>query len=178
MLYCIVCEGCLQSWQVGRQNLLEWLMVMQKIARLCVYCGSSLGADPEFEKAARELGSALAQAGIELVYGGGRIGLMGAIADAVLAGGGRVTGIIPKSLRNVELAHAGLTELLTVGSMHERKRLMAERSDAFAILPGGIGTLDEAFEIVTWRQLHLHEKPIYLVDVSGYWQPLTALLDH
>jgi uncharacterized protein (TIGR00730 family) len=151
---------------------------MQRITRLCVYCGSAAGLDPRYHAAARELGEALAAAGIELVFGGGRIGLMGVVADAVLAGGGRVVGIIPDRLRSAELAHKGATELVVAGSMHDRKRLMAERADAFAVLPGGIGTLDETFEILTWRQLGLHDKPIFLVDVAGYWRPLRDLLDH
>ena len=150
---------------------------MQHITRLCVYCGSAGGLDPRYEAAAWELGEALATAGIELVFGGGRVGLMGVLADAVLTGGGRVVGIIPRRLRDAELAHPGAGELVIVGSMHERKRQMAERADAFAILPGGIGTLDETFEILTWRQLGLHDKPIFLVDVAGYWQPLRDLLD-
>ena len=151
---------------------------MQHVTRLCVYCGSAAGLDPCYQDAARELGGALAKAGIELIFGGGRVGLMGVLADAVLAGGGRVVGIIPRRLRDAELAHPGAGELVIVGSMHERKRQMAERADAFAILPGGIGTLDETFEILTWRQLGLHDKPIFLVDVAGYWQPLRDLLDH
>jgi uncharacterized protein (TIGR00730 family) len=152
--------------------------VVQAIRRLCVYCGSSVGDDPRYRDAARDLGGRLAAAGIELVFGGGRVGLMGVLADAVLAGGGRVTGVIPERLRARELAHDGVSELIVTASMHERKRTMAERSDAFAILPGGIGTLDETFEIVTWRQLELHDKPIFVVDVAGYWQKLLALLDH
>ena len=151
---------------------------MQHVTRLCVYCGSAAGLDPRYQDAARELGGALAKAGIDLIFGGGRVGLMGVLADAVLAGGGRVVGIIPRRLRDAELAHPGAGELVIVGSMHERKRQMAERADAFAILPGGIGTLDETFEILTWRQLGLHDKPIFLVDVAGYWQPLRDLLDH
>jgi uncharacterized protein (TIGR00730 family) len=151
---------------------------MQRITRLCVYCGSAAGLYPRYHAAARELGEALAAAGIELVFGGGRIGLMGVVADAVLAGGGRVVGIIPDRLRSAELAHKGATELVVAGSMHDRKRLMAERADAFAVLPGGIGTLDETFEILTWRQLGLHDKPIFLVDVAGYWRPLRDLFDH
>jgi uncharacterized protein (TIGR00730 family) len=151
---------------------------MQQITRLCVYCGSAAGLDPRYHTAARELGEALAAAGIELVFGGGRIGLMGVVADAVLAGGGRVVGIIPDRLRSAELAHKGASELVIAGSMHDRKRLMAERADAFAVLPGGIGTLDETFEILTWRQLGLHDKPIFLVDVAGYWRPLRDLFDH
>jgi uncharacterized protein (TIGR00730 family) len=151
---------------------------MQQVTRLCVYCGSAAGLDPRYRAAARELGEALAAAGIELIFGGGRIGLMGVLADAVLAGGGRVVGIIPDRLRAAELAHTGVTELIVAGSMQDRKRLMAERADAFAVLPGGIGTLDETFEILTWRQLGLHDKPIFLVDVAGYWQPLRDLFDH
>ncbi len=139
---------------------------MQHVTRLCVYCGSAAGLDPRYQAAARELGEALAKAGIELVFGGGRVGLMGVLADSVLAAGGRVVGIIPQRLRDAELAHPGAGELVIVGSMHDRKRLMAERADAFAILPGGIGTLG------------LHDKPIFLVDVAGYWQPLRDLLDH
>jgi uncharacterized protein (TIGR00730 family) len=151
---------------------------MQRVTRLCVYCGSHVGLDRRYRAAARELGEALAKAGIELVFGGGRIGLMGVLADAVLMAGGRVVGIIPDRLRDAELAHPGASELVIAGSMHDRKRLMAERADAFAVLPGGIGTLDETFEILTWRQLGLHDKPIFLVDVAGYWQPLRDLLDH
>jgi uncharacterized protein (TIGR00730 family) len=151
---------------------------MQHVTRLCVYCGSAVGRDGRYRAAATELGEALAKAGIELVFGGGRIGLMGVLADSVLTAGGRVVGIIPERLRDAELAHPGATELVIAGSMHDRKRLMAERADAFAVLPGGIGTLDETFEILTWRQLGLHDKPIFLVDVAGYWQPLRNLLDH
>ena len=151
---------------------------MSGIRCLCVYCGSSPGAAPAYRTTAAELGTALAHAGIELVFGGGRVGLMGVVADAVLAGAGRVTGIIPDRLRARELAHLGLSELIVFDTMHERKRQMAERADAFAVLPGGIGTLDEFFEIVSWRQLGLHDKPIFVVDVSGYWRGLAVLLDH
>jgi uncharacterized protein (TIGR00730 family) len=151
---------------------------MPPISRLCVYCGSAGAVDPRYREAARELGERLAAAGIELVFGGGRIGLMGITADAVLAGGGRVIGVIPERLRDAELAHQGVTELVITAGMHDRKRVMAERADAFAVLPGGIGTLDEMFEMLTWRQLGLHDKPIFLVDIAGYWQPLRALLDH
>ena len=150
---------------------------MRSIARLCVYCGSSAEVDPGYREAARELGAALAGAGIGLIYGGGRIGLMGLLADAALAAGGHVIGIIPARLRDAELAHYGATELVIARSMHDRKRLMAELADAFAVLPGGIGTLDETFEILTWRHLALHDKPIFLVDVAGYWKPLRRLLD-
>ena len=151
---------------------------MAGIDRLCVYCGSSGAVDRHYREAARELGERLAAAGIELVFGGGRIGLMGVLADAVLAGGGRVVGVIPERLRDAELAHQGASELVITASMHDRKRVMAERADAFAVLPGGIGTLDEMFEMLTWRQLGLHDKPIYLVDIAGYWRPLRVLLDH
>jgi uncharacterized protein (TIGR00730 family) len=149
-----------------------------KISRVCVYCGSAGAVGERYRDAARELGTALAGAGLEVVFGGGRIGLMGLLADAALDAGGKVVGIIPGALRAAELAHPGLTELVITGSMHERKRVMAERSDAFAVLPGGIGTLDEMFEIVTWRQLGLHDKPVFLVNIDEYWQPLRALLDH
>jgi hypothetical protein len=151
---------------------------MSNIRRLCVYCGSSGAVAREYREAATDLGARLAAAGIGLVYGGGRVGLMGLLADAALAGGGEVIGIIPSRLRNAELAHSGVTELVVVESMHERKRLMAEKADAFTVLPGGIGTLDELFEILSWKQLGLHDKPILLVDIAGYWAPLRALLDH
>ena len=150
---------------------------MSNIRRLCVYCGSSGAVDRQYRQAAIELGARLAAAGIGLVYGGGRVGLMGLLADAALAGGGEVIGIIPSRLRDAELAHPGATKLVVVESMHERKRLMAEKADAFAILPGGIGTLDEMFEILSWKQLGLHNRPILLADIGGYWVPLRALLD-
>jgi uncharacterized protein (TIGR00730 family) len=148
---------------------------MNSIKRLCVYCGSF---DAMHRDAAQKLGTALAAAGIELVYGGGRIGLMGVVADAVLAGGGRVTGIIPAHLHDKEVGHGGVSQLIVVGSMHERKRSMFEMSDAFAVLPGGLGTLDEAFEMITWKQLRLHDKPIIIVNVGGYWDKLLELIDH
>jgi uncharacterized protein (TIGR00730 family) len=151
---------------------------MKKIRRLCVCCGSSGAVEARYREAASELGARLAAAGIELVYGGGRIGLMGLLADAALTTNGKVTGIIPRRLLDAEVAHLGVTELIVVDSMYDRKRLMAEKADAFAILPGGIGTLDEMFEIVSWKQLDLHDKPILLVDIGGYWAPLRALLDH
>jgi uncharacterized protein (TIGR00730 family) len=151
---------------------------MGDIRRLCVYCGSSGMVDERYRAAASELGTRLAAAGIELVYGGGRVGLMGLLADAALASGGGVTGIIPVRLAEAELAHLGATKLIVVDSMHDRKREMAERSDAFAVLPGGIGTLDEMFEILSWKQLKLHAKPIFLVDIAGYWEPLRTVLDH
>jgi uncharacterized protein (TIGR00730 family) len=157
---------------------LETCRPIPKIRSLCVYCGSSGAVAAAYRGAASALGAQLAETGIELVFGGGRVGLMGLLADAALARGGRVTGIIPARLRDAELAHPALTELVTVDTMHTRKALMAERADAFAILPGGIGTLDETFEILSWKQLGLHDKPVFLVDVEGYWTPLRRLLDH
>ena len=150
---------------------------MASIASVCVYCGSSLGANPRHAEAARQLGAQLAAHGIRLVYGGGRIGLMGQVADAVLAGGGQVIGVIPEHLQVEEKGHLGVTELHVVASMHERKNLMFERSDAFVILPGGFGTLDEAFEMLTWRQLRLHDKPILFLNIEGYWTPFDRLVD-
>jgi hypothetical protein len=149
-----------------------------RIRSVCVYCGSAVGTDQRYRAAADELGRSLAKAGIGLVFGGGHIGLMGVAADAALAASGHVVGIIPAALRDRELGHQGVSELIVVDTMHDRKRMMAERADAFAVLPGGIGTLDEFFEILTWRQLKMHDKPIFVVDVAGYWQPLRALLDH
>jgi uncharacterized protein (TIGR00730 family) len=146
--------------------------------RVCVFCGSSPGARPAYLEAARSLGSLLAQRRIGLVYGGASVGLMGAIADAVLAGGGEAIGVIPRSLLDRELAHDGLSELHVVETMHQRKALMAQLSDAFVILPGGAGTLDEFFETLTWRQLGLHSKPLALLDVDGFFRPLLALADH
>jgi uncharacterized protein (TIGR00730 family) len=151
---------------------------MRTIRSVCVYCGSSGAVAAAYRHAASELGAGLATAGIETVFGGGRVGLMGLLADAALEAGGRVTGVIPARLRDAELAHQGVSELIVVASMHERKRLMAERADAFAVLPGGIGTLDEMFEILSWRQLGLHTKPIFLVDIDSYWAPLRTLLGH
>src|SRR5579862_914728 len=152
--------------------------VASRIRRLCVYCGSALGADFRYREAAAALGTGLAAAGIELVYGGGRNGLMGAVADAVLAGGGTAIGVIPRHLQDREVAHLGLSELVIVDTMHQRKRVMAERADAFAVLPGGVGTLDEAVEILSWRQLGLHQKPIFIIDIAGYWSPLAILFEH
>jgi uncharacterized protein (TIGR00730 family) len=145
---------------------------------LCVYCASGIGVDSRHAEAARELGRAMAARRIRLVYGGARIGLMGALADAVLAGGGDVVGIIPHHLDKVEVGHRGASELIVVDSMHLRKQRMFEMSDAFAVLPGGFGTLDETFEIITWRKLALHDKPVILVDIAGFWQPLLSLIDH
>jgi uncharacterized protein (TIGR00730 family) len=145
--------------------------------RICVFCGSKHGSRPAYADAAREVGRLLAARRIGLVYGGGHIGLMGVVADAVLAGGGEVVGVIPRSMVDEELAHAGVTELLIVRSMHERKALMAEKADAFLALPGGFGTAEEFFEIVTWRQLRLHAKPIGLLNVDGFFDPLLDWID-
>ena len=151
---------------------------MADIGSICIYCGSSLGHDSRFREGAATLGRLIAEAGVELVFGGARIGLMGVLADAALGAGGRVIGVMPHDLKWAELAHQGLHELIVVKSMHDRKRIMFERSDAFVALPGGFGTLDETFEIITWKQIGLHDKPIVLVDNDGYWKPLGALLDH
>ena len=146
--------------------------------RLCVFSGSSPGAHPDYAEATAALGRALAGAGIGLVYGGASVGLMGTVADAALAAGGEVVGVIPQSLVDREIAHPGLSELHVVHSMHERKALMADLSDGFVALPGGTGTLDELFEVYTWTQLGLHAKPLGLLDVRGYWASLVAFLDH
>ena len=148
------------------------------MTRICVFAGSSSGARAEYLGAASDLGKLFAARGIELVYGGARVGLMGAIADSVLADGGRVTGVIPKALVEKEVAHSGLTDLRIVTSMHQRKALMADLSDAFIALPGGWGTLDEMFEILTWAQLGLHRKPCGLLNVLGYFERLLSFLDH
>ncbi len=148
------------------------------VRRVCVFAGASSGRSPAYAEAARAVGTALAGRGLGLVYGGGRVGLMGAVADAALAGGGSVVGVIPQELVDRELAHGGLTELHVVGSLHERKALMADLADGFVALPGGFGTLDELLEQLTWSQLGLHAKPIGLLDVAGYWRPLIALARH
>jgi uncharacterized protein (TIGR00730 family) len=143
-----------------------------------VYCGSSLGVSPDFADAASELGAVLAGHGITLVYGGGSVGLMGVLADAVLEGGGEVVGVLPRGLFRREVVHLGVTRLIEVGSMHERKQRMFELSGAFVALPGGLGTIEELAEIATWAQLGLHRKPILTVDIRGYWSRLHALLAH
>lgn len=145
---------------------------------ICIYCGSSKGTDPAFAAAAEELGQWLADQDVGLVYGGGRIGLMGICARAVLAAGGHVTGIIPDFLQVKEIAFDEVSELHVVNSMHERKHMMFERSDAFIALPGGIGTLEETIEMITWAQLGRHTHPIILLNISGFWDPLISLLDH
>ncbi len=151
---------------------------MSTIQTVCVYCGSAAGARTEYRAAAQELGRTLAVAGVRLVYGGAHVGLMGAMADAALAAGGQVTGVIPQQLVDREIAHRGLTELHVVANMHERKHKMAEMADAFVALPGGYGTLDELCEVLGWAQLGLHEKPIVLLDIAEYWKHLFAMLDH
>jgi len=146
--------------------------------RLCVFCGSNAGGRPEYADAARRFGAALVARGLGLVYGGGHVGLMGVLADAVLAAGGEVYGVIPRQLADKELAHGRLTRLEVVETMHARKARMAELSDGFAALPGGYGTLDELFEILTWAQLGIHAKPVGLLDVEGFFTPLLGWLDH
>jgi uncharacterized protein (TIGR00730 family) len=148
------------------------------VKRVCVYCGSSPGRRNSYVSQAQRLGKLLATRRIGLVYGGSSIGLMGALADAAVGAGGEVIGIIPHALQAREIDHRGLTELRVVRSMHERKQLMADLSDAFLALPGGMGTLEELAESLTWSMLGLHVKPVGLLDVDGYWRPLVALLDH
>jgi uncharacterized protein (TIGR00730 family) len=147
------------------------------LQRICVFCGSSLGSRPAYREAAKTLGRLLCQRGIELVYGGGNIGLMGALADACLGGGGRVIGVIPQALVDKEVAHMGLTELRVVNSMHERKAIMAHLSDAFLALPGGYGTWDEFCEVLTWSQLGIQRKACALLNVSGYYDPFLEFAD-
>jgi uncharacterized protein (TIGR00730 family) len=145
---------------------------------LCVYCGSKSGNDPGFMASAVSLGRTMAKRNIDLVYGGASIGLMGQIADSVLAGGGSVTGVIPEALFKQEVVHTGLSELISVGSMHQRKQKMAELSDGFIALPGGFGTLEELFEAITWSQLRIHTKPIGLLNVDGYYDQLDRFIEH
>lgn len=147
-----------------------------EINSVCVFCGSRAGADPGFDAAARDLGRGLAERGLRLVYGGGRVGLMGTVADAALAAGGRVVGVIPEFLMRREVGREDLSELIVTDSMHARKQRMFELSDAFVALPGGLGTLDETIEVATWKQLRMHDKPVIVLDINGYWQGLTALL--
>jgi uncharacterized protein (TIGR00730 family) len=146
--------------------------------RICVFCGSSVGARPEYSEQARLLGLAIARRGLGLVYGGGSVGLMGVVADAALEAGGEVDGVIPERLKERELDHRSLTRMHVVKSMHERKALMSKLSDAFVALPGGMGTLEELTEVLTWSQLGLHQKAVGLLDVSGYYDHLTAFFDH
>lgn len=145
--------------------------------RLCVFCGSSVGANPAYAEAATAMGTLLAERGIGLVYGGGNVGLMGVVADAAMAAGGEVIGVIPQALADREVAHHGVTELRIVDSMHTRKAMMAELSDAFVAMPGGVGTFEEFFEAITWTQLGLHRKPCGLLNVAGFYTPLAFFID-
>lgn len=151
---------------------------MSKLASVCVFCGSSPGIDPGYRSVAFETGRLLASRGISMVYGGGSVGLMGAVADGALEMGGRVVGVIPHGLANRERMHAGATEMLLVDTMHTRKATMADLADAFVALPGGMGTLEEFTEIFTWGQLGIHHKPFGLLNVNGFWDPFVALIDH
>jgi uncharacterized protein (TIGR00730 family) len=146
--------------------------------RVCVYCGSNFGSDPAFRAAAATVGRLLAEQGRGLVYGGGSVGLMGVVADAVLAGGGEVIGVIPRKLVHLEKEHRGLTKLIETDTMHERKRLMMEHADGFLVLPGGYGTLEELFEVIAWLQLGFHDKPVGLLNVAGFYDALLVHLDH
>jgi uncharacterized protein (TIGR00730 family) len=148
------------------------------LSSVCVFCGSNGGADPAYLAAAEAVGAGLAQRGIRIVYGGGRVGLMGALADSARAAGGEVVGVMPQALVDREVGHTGIDDLRVVATMHERKALMVELADAFVALPGGIGTLEELFEVYTWAQLGIHAKPLALLDVAGYYEPLAAFLDH
>ncbi len=149
---------------------------MTKISSLCVFCGSKKGADPAHEAAARRLGELMVERGVTLVFGGGRIGLMGVVADTVLAGGGRAIGVIPEFLKDLEVGNDDVTEQIVTGSMHERKTRMFELSNGFVVLPGGLGTLDETLEIITWKQLRLHSKPVVIVNTGNYWSVLEDLV--
>ena len=151
---------------------------LAQMKRLCIYCGSSPGSRPEYAAAANLCGQTLAQRGIGIVYGGGNTGMMGKVANAALAAGGEVIGVIPHHLADKELAHTSATQIIRVNSMHERKQMMADLSDGFIILPGGIGTLEELFETYTWLQLGLHNKPIGILNVAGFFDHMLALLDH
>jgi uncharacterized protein (TIGR00730 family) len=151
---------------------------VKHVQTLAVYCGSAEGTRPEFAEAARATAAAMVSAGVDLVYGGGKLGLMGVIADSVLAAGGRVYGVIPHALVNLEVAHTGLTELHHVETMHERKAKMTDLADAFLALPGGIGTLDELFEAWSWNALGYHKKPLCLLNVDGFWDGMIEFIDH
>lgn len=151
---------------------------MNTLNAICLYCGSSAGTDPAFRNAAQQLGAHFAHRGIRLIYGGGSVGLMGIAADACLAAGGQVTGVIPRLLMDKEVGHHGLTEIHVVENMHERKALMTQLSDGFIALPGGYGTLDELFEALTWLQLGYHRKPVGILNISGFYDHLIAFLDH
>jgi uncharacterized protein (TIGR00730 family) len=162
----------------SRSSAISGSEAVPELRAICIFCGASTGSNPAYLAAARNVGAALAGRGIEVVYGGGRLGLMGAVADAALAAGGRVTGVIPSALVDREVAHLGLTDLRIVSTLHERKALMADLADAFLALPGGLGTLEELAEVLSWAQLELHTKPIGVLDVGGYFGALAAFLDH
>ena len=149
---------------------------MTEISSLCVFCGSKKGADPAHEAAAKRLGQLMVERGVSLVFGGGRIGLMGVLADAVLGGGGEATGVIPDFLKDLEIGNDAVTEQIITASMHERKTRMFELADGFVVLPGGLGTLDETLEVITWKQLQLHAKPVVVVNSGGYWSVLEDLV--
>jgi uncharacterized protein (TIGR00730 family) len=171
--------GRLWNTRAGRSTR-RFLGIVRAVVlnRICVFCGSSLGTDPRHRNAASAVGELLADRGIEIVYGGGHVGLMGLLADGALAKGGRVHGVIPQRLLDREVGHEGLTSLSVVPGMHERKREMADRADAFIALPGGYGTLEELFECITWTQLGYHRKPVGLLNVAGFYDRLLAFLDH
>jgi uncharacterized protein (TIGR00730 family) len=157
---------------------MENMRPIRQIQRLCVFCGSSIGACPAYAEAAAELGRELASSGVALVFGGGRVGLMGILADSVLAAGGQAIGVMPRALVEKEIAHTSLTELRVVESMHQRKAMMADLADAFLLLPGGFGSWEEFFEVVTWLQLGIHRKPCALLNVAGYYDALLSLASH
>lgn len=151
---------------------------MMKINSVTVYCGASSDVDPVYKDGTRRLGAILAQEKVRLVYGGGRVGLMGVVADAAFRNGGEVTGIIPEHIQQQEVSNTDVTELLVVDSMHTRKRMMVERSDGFVVLPGGFGTLDETFEILTWKYMGLHDKPVVFLNIKNFYAPLLSMVDH
>ncbi|MEZ6242267.1 MAG: TIGR00730 family Rossman fold protein [Phycisphaerales bacterium] len=153
-------------------------MTKSTIKSVCVYCGSRVGARPEYAELAREMGREMARRGITLVFGGGRVGLMGIIADTVLGEGGRVVGVIPEFMVAAERAHHGCTELIVVQTMHERKQTMSDRCDAIVTMPGGVGAMDELFEAITWNVLGVHDRPLGVLDVGGYYEPLRTLIEH
>jgi len=163
--------------RLARAQGIRQALRVQEMKRICVFCGSSRGGDPTFVKAAGAMGKTLAGRGLGLVYGGGNVGLMGAVADAALSADGEVIGVIPEALEEKELAHRGVTELRVVKSMHERKAMMADLADGFVALPGGFGTFEEFCEILTWSQLGIHRKPAGMLNVAGYYDPLLAMFD-
>lgn len=165
-------------WKLIKTAMITNTGLPRTFKKLCVFCGSNTGARPAYERAALALGKLLASSGIALVYGGGRVGLMGVLADSVLAAKGQAIGVMPRALVEKEIAHSGLTKLHVVGSMHERKALMADLADAFVLLPGGFGSWEEFCEVVTWTQLGIHRKPCGVLNVAGYYDALLALISH